>query len=82
MLWPIVLNDGVTFQVQWCGASDGVLWIKGLDISLLEASAVFSDVNKTSRIIAYGNIEHEGYIKLIHLSLQEGLVKVALHKGG
>jgi gentisate 1,2-dioxygenase len=80
MLWPITLNNNQTFHVRWCGAADGVLWIDGLDMTLAEAVALFSDTAKTSHIVAYDSVEHDGYTQLIHLSLSEGLVKVALRK--
>ena len=80
MLWPVTLNNNDTFQVKWCGAADGILWIDGLDMTLSEAVTLFSDTDNTFRIVAYNSIEHDGYTQLIHLSLNEGLVKVALRK--
>lgn len=79
--WPITLNNNQTFQVKWCGAADGVLWIDGLDMTFVEAVVLFTDITNTSHIVAYGNVEHDGYTELIHLSLDYGgLVKVALRK--
>lgn len=79
-LWPVKLNDETEFQVRWCGAADGFLWIDGLDISLSDAAIIFSDPTKTSHIVAYGTFEHDGYTKLVHLSIYDGLTKVALRK--
>lgn len=79
--WPITLNNTITYQIGWCGAADGVLWIDGLDMTLSEAVTLFSDTVNTSHIVAYESTEHDGYTELIHLSLNyDGLVKVALRK--
>lgn len=80
MLWPITLNNNQTFQVRWCGAADGVLWIDGLDMSFADAVFIFSDISKTSKIIAYRSVEHNGYTELIHISISQGLIKIALRK--
>lgn len=77
----ILLNDGTELEMAWCGASDGILWVDGLHLTLMEAFVIFSDFTKTTKIIAPIDIVHEGYITLIHVSLNfDGLVKVALRK--
>ena len=79
----ILLNDGTELEIDWCGASDGVLWADGLHLTLMEAIAIFSDITKTCKIVAPIDIIHTGYTKLIHLNLSfEGLTKVALRKEG
>jgi hypothetical protein len=79
-MWKILLNDGSEYVVKWCGANSGVLWIDGLVMTILEAIPIFSDQTKTSHIIAPGNVSHDGYINLIHISAADGLVKVALRQ--
>lgn len=79
-MWKILLNGGTELDVKWCGASDGVLWVNGLAMSIQEAAVIFSDTSKTSHIVAPGDIAHDGYTQLIHLSLNEGLIKIALRK--
>ena len=79
-MWKILLADNTELDVSWCGANQGVLWIDGLTTTLMEAITIFSDPVKTAHIIAPGNVSHDGYTNLIHLSLTEGLVKVALRK--
>ena len=78
----ILLNDGTEFNVRWCGAAEGILWIDGLNLSFADAIAIFSNPEKTARITAFGGIEHDGYITVIHMSLYEGLLKLALRKEG
>lgn len=79
-MWKLLLNGGSELDIDWCGESEGVLWINGLQMTILEAVTIFSDTSKTSHIVAPGDIAHDGYTQLIHLSLNEGLVKVALRK--
>lgn len=79
-MWKILLADNTELPVTWCGANQGVLWVDGLTTTLMEAITIFSDSTKTARIVAPGGIIHENYTNLIHLSLTEGLLKVALKK--
>ena len=76
------LSDGTELEVNWCGASEGILWIDGIKMELVDAVVLFSDPNKTSRITAPYEILHEGYTKLIHISLSpiDGQIKLALQK--
>jgi len=77
----IRLNDGDELDVSWCGASEGILWVDGLNLSLADAATLFSDPAKTSTIIAPVNIIHTGYTNLMHISINyDGLIKVALKK--
>jgi len=47
-----------------------------------EALPIFSNPEKTSVITVYGDVVHENYINLIHLSVeQDGQVRIALRKG-
>lgn len=82
MACQLQLADNTIYQVTRCGeSSNNNLWIDGLDMTLVEAVAIFSDPTKSSHIVAYGNVEHDGYTKLIHVSLSnEELIKVALKK--
>ena len=80
--WPMTLNDGSEHRVTMCGAAEGVLWIYLVNSTMQEALPIFSDPEKTSVITAYGDVVHENYITLIHLSVeQDGLVRIALRKG-
>ena len=77
----IKLSDETELDVNWCGAAEGVLWIDGLHLTLLEAMAIFSDPLKTTSITAPDEKVHVGYTQLIHISINyDGLVKVALRK--
>jgi hypothetical protein len=77
----IQLNDGSELEVNWCGAAEGVLWIDGLNLTLLEALPIFSNPSKTASITAPDEKVHTGYTQLIHISINyDGLVKVALRK--
>lgn len=77
----IKLSDETELDVNWCGAAEGVLWVDGLHLTLLEAMATFSDPLKTTSITAPDEKVHDGYTNLIHISINyDGLVKVALRK--
>ena len=78
----IRLNDGTELEVNWCGASEGILWIDGIKMELVDAVFLFSDPTKTSSITAPDERLHEGYTKLIHISLSpiDGQIKLALQK--
>ena len=78
----IRLNDNSELEVNWCGASEGFLWIDGIKMELVDAVVLFSDPTKTSRITAPDEILHEGYTKLINVSLSpiDGQIKLALQK--
>ena len=77
----IKLSDETELDVNWCGASEGILWVDGLHSTLLEAMAIFSDPLKTTSITAPDEKVHTGYTQLIHVSINyDGLVKVALRK--
>ena len=82
MSQTIQLNDEAVLNVSWCGASEGILWVDGLSMTLLEALTIFSDSSKTSIITVQPEAKiHEGYTTLIHLSVTYGgLTKVALRK--
>lgn len=81
MLQKILLNDGTELDVTWCGDADGILWIDGLHLTLMEAITIFSDVDRIYKIVAPVDIVHNGYTKLIHLSFSRGgLTKVALRR--
>ena len=62
----ITLNDGLELEVKWCGASEGVLWIDGIKMDLIDAVNTFSNPDKTARIVAPYDITYDGYIKLIN----------------
>ena len=74
------LSDGTELEVNWCGASEGILWIDGIKMGLMDAVVLFSDPTKTSSITAPYEILHEGYTKLINISLSPtvGDIKLAL----
>ena len=76
------LSDGTELEVNWCGASEGILWIDGIKMELMDAVVLFSDPTKTSSITAPYEILHEGYTKLINISLStiDGQIKLALQK--
>lgn len=79
--WPLKLNNGAEYMVNWAGAADGILWISGLDIPFIEAVNLFSFSGNTSTIVAPGNIIHDGYTTLLHVSLEsDGTIKIALRK--
>ena len=78
--WPVVLNDGTILSVYYCGASDGVLWMDGIEMSIMDCASLFANTSVSSKIIAYGDIEHLGYTKVVSLSLNDGVVKVALRR--
>ena len=63
------LSDGTELEVNWCGASDGILWIDGIKMELMDAVVLFSDPTKSLSITAPYEILHEGYTKLINISL-------------
>ena len=76
------LSDNSELEVNWCGASEGILWIDGIKMELVDAVILFSDPTKTSSITAPYEIRHEGYTKLINISLSpiDGQIKLALQK--
>ena len=76
----IKLNDGSELEVKWCGAAEGVLWIDGIKMELVDAVTTFSNPEKTARIVAPYEIVHDGYIKLINVGVYDNEVKVALRK--
>lgn len=83
----LILNDGTQHEIYRCGASEGYLWI-GLsgETNLRNALDLFSDEKKTASMISTYDVEgtrrteYKGYTKLIHLSLQEDGVLIALRK--
>lgn len=82
MQQTIHLNDDSELEVAWCGAAEGVLWVDGLNLTMMEALTIFSDKTKTSIVTTnpQGAV-HEGYTNLIHISnTYDGLTKVALRK--
>lgn len=77
----IVLDDGTKLTVDWCGASDNILWIDGLTIKMGGAFTIFQDSNKTMRIRDPQNTEFYGYTELIHVSKNvNDTTKVALRR--
>lgn len=78
----IRLNDGSELEVKWCGAAEGILWIDGIKMELVDAVTLFSDPTKTAVIVAPYEIIHEGYTRLINISLSpiENDIKLALQK--
>lgn len=79
--YKLLLSDNTELDISAAGAAEGILWIWLPEMSILEAALIFSDHNKTRTITAYGDVVHEGYTELIHLSTEyEGGIKVALRK--
>lgn len=76
----IRLNDNSELEVKWCGAAEGILWADGVQLDFIEAARIFSDIEKTAKIIAPNGDMFEGYVALIHISESEGAIKVALRK--
>lgn len=82
----ITLNDGTEYAVEWCGASSGSL---GFELTgewtILQAAEVFSDPDKTTRIVyTYGpgmEEEYESYTQLATLNKERrtGNVIVSLY---
>ena len=77
----ITLANGTTYQVEWFGDADSVLWISGLSLSILEAATVFSASENTNHIEGSYDKVYDGYTTLINISdNRDGKIKVALLK--
>ena len=81
-MWKIKLADDTELNIGYCGVSEGIMWIALPELAMMDAFQIFSDKTRTQTIVAYGDVVHEGYTDLIHLSIEyDGGVKVALRKG-
>lgn len=79
-MWKVLLADETELQVKYCGEDSNILWMEVYGLTIPEAVSIFTDKTKTSKIIAYENVVHEGYTNLIHVSVREGTIAVALKK--
>lgn len=84
----IVLSNGQEFEINRCGAADGVLWIgfpEGV-IDLKQAVDILTDIKATGKIISTYDFpgmetEYDGYTELIHVQKEyDGGLLVALRK--
>ncbi len=85
----VKMNNEREFETNFCGASQGILWIRLMDdeTTVLEAATIFSNQEATKKIFVVYNVEtstmtFEGYTELITVQKEmEGTVLVALrHK--
>jgi hypothetical protein len=76
----ITLNDNTKINTIFCGVSDNILWMDIPGMTIPEGVIIFSNSEKTSRIILYENLVYEEYTKLITLSLRNERLQVALQK--
>lgn len=52
MIPKIILTDGTEFDCNFCGvSSSGVMYIDLLNLSMIDAVTLFSNADKTSKII-------------------------------
>lgn len=66
----IKLLNGAEYEIYRCAASQGILWIGVLNLSVAQAAAVFSDPEATREIISYrdGGIDQQ-YFNFTDLAL-------------
>ena len=84
----VELNDGREFETNFCGASQGILWIRLMDenTTVLEAATIFSNQDATQKIVAVYDAEvsivtFEAYTNLVTVQKElEGTVLIALKK--
>ena len=81
----LIMKDGTILTDSQCGYADHTLWcyVKGLTMS--EAFAMFSDPEKTGKIIfrySYGVEEvYEGFTEMISINKREFTIDICLVKG-
>ena len=85
----VVLSDGKEFEINMCGAADGILWIgfpEGV-LDFAQAVTVLSDVKATGKIVSTYDFDgmetvFEGYTELIHIQKEyDGGLLIALRMG-
>ncbi len=83
----IKLADGSTYEVDRCGAADGVLWLNVISgASILSMVEIFSDTEKTATIEHYfegtdtDHIFFVGYTTIISAALSPTGLTLALRR--
>lgn len=84
----IILSNGTEYEINRCGASDGVLWIGFPEgaLDFAQAVTVLSDVKATGKIVSTYDFDgmetvFEGYTELIHIQKEyDGGLLIALRK--
>ena len=81
----LILNDGTIIEGGRAGLSLGNLWCFFTGYNLQQATKIFFNPGKTSRIVfQYGEMEdvHEGYTNCTSASIDaDGLVTICMEKG-
>lgn len=77
----ITLFSGEAIDINWVGHTAAYLWIDGLKLNMAEVFEVFSNTENTRVIEAPGKVIHEGYTRLVEISLNEdGTIRICLEK--
>ena len=84
-MFTLTLNDETVVETEGAGASDGFLWIYGLKLGFVEIVQIFSDSEKTQRMIVHYQESlpddvFEGYTNLRNVMRYDQGIKVCLEK--
>lgn len=83
----ITTAGGKTYEVDFCGADAGYLWItlSGYAVSLADAVTEFSDDAETAEIThdwdGNDHVTYRGYTKLVQVALVTEGTQIVLMKG-